>query len=231
MHNGEFLSMKMDIAAHISLIKNNIPERVTLVAVSKTIPAETILQAYHTGHRDFGENRVQELVEKFKKLPSDINWHLIGHLQTNKVKFIVPFIYMIHSVDSRKLLAEINKEAKKTDRKINCLLQMHIASEEHKFGFSFEEVRDLLNSEDFKNMKNVNIAGLMGMATFTNDMQTVNQEFAQLNRYFNNIKSEWFPHSPSFKEMSMGMSADYQVALKNGSTIIRVGSLIFGERN
>lgn len=201
-----------------------------LVAVSKTRSVEEILAAYKAGHRFFGENRVQELLSKIDKLPSDIEWHLIGHLQTNKVKQIVPFINMIESVDTFRLLLEIEKEAGKAGKVINCLLQMYIAREETKFGFSLSEIHEMLASEEFRNLKSVRICGLMGMATFTDDRNQVQEEFRYLAECFNTLKTKSFSGDLYFKEISMGMSGDYLVAVAEGSTIIRIGSLIFGER-
>ena len=202
----------------------------TLVAVSKTKPNEAIMNLYAQGQRIFGENRVQELVEKYEALPKDIDWHLIGHLQTNKVKYIAPFVRMIHSVDSLKLLKEINKQAAKYERNIDCLLQMHIADETTKFGLDESEVIDLLNSTEFKNLQNVCITGVMGMATFTNDKAQVRNEFRQLTAIFNQLKSDFFMDDETFKEISMGMSGDYQIAIREGSTMVRIGSLLFGAR-
>ena len=201
-----------------------------LVAVSKTKPVEAIQEIYNLGQRIFGENRVQELVEKEALLPQDIEWHLIGHLQTNKVKYIAPFVQMIHSIDSLKLLKEVNKQALKNERVIDCLLQMHIAEEESKFGLNQQEVEELLSTLTFKEMQNVRVVGLMGMATFTNDETQVRQEFRNLSTIFHSIKSQFFADENSFKEISMGMSGDYKIAIDEGSTMVRIGSLIFGSR-
>ena len=203
---------------------------VKLVAVSKTKPVESILNIYNSGQRIFGENRVQELVEKEAQLPKDIEWHLIGHLQTNKVKYIAPFVKLIHSIDSLKLLKEVNKQALKNERVIDCLLQMHIAQEDTKFGLDQQEVIDILESEAFLLMKNIRIVGLMGMATFTHDEDQVRQEFKQLKNIFSALKDQFFKEQPSFKEISMGMSGDYKIAIDEGSTMVRIGSLIFGAR-
>ncbi len=203
---------------------------VTLVAVSKTKPNEAILELYNKGQRIFGENRVQELVQKEESLPKDIQWHAIGHLQRNKVKYIAPFISLIHSVESIRLLEEINKEAKKNDRIIHCLLQFKIAEEDSKFGLQLGEIKDYLQSESFKNQKNTKIVGVMGMATFTDDEQQVRNEFKQLKSIFGSLKQEVFPSDPDFKEISMGMSGDYRIAMEEGSTMVRIGSLLFGER-
>ncbi len=219
-----------DIAANISFLKTQIPPSVKLVAVSKTKPVGAILTAYNSGQRYFGENRVQELLNKIDLLPRDIEWHLIGHLQSNKVKYIVPFISMIQSVDSFKLLKTINSEASKINRVVDCLLQIHIASEETKFGFSMKELFEMAESKEFMNMKHVMICGVMGMATFTSDTGQVSKEFSYLAECFNSLKNKYFAGSHHFKEISMGMSGDYEIALKEGSTIVRIGSIIFGER-
>ncbi len=215
---------------YLDLIKN-LPSNVKLIAVSKTKTEKEILEVYHAGQRLFGENKIQELVPKYEKLPRDIEWHLIGHLQTNKVKYIAPFVGMIHSADSLKLLKTINKEAKKNNRTIKCLLQFHIAEEETKFGLSREEAEDILNSEEFKKLENIEICGVMGMATFTEDMEQVRREFRLLKTVFDWLKKDYFAGSPQFNEISMGMSDDYRVAIEEGSTMIRVGSAIFGSRN
>lgn len=220
----------MSIAQNIQDITNLLPEQVTLVAVSKTKPVETLLEAYKAGQRHFGENKVQEMNEKQEALPVDIHWHLIGHLQSNKVKFIAPYVHLIHSVDSLKLLQEIDKQAKKNQRIIDCLLQFHIAEEETKFGLSIQEAEELISSQDYAELKNVRIVGIMGMATFTEDQQQIRKEFRQLKQYFEHIKTNHFVSSPYFKEISMGMSSDYLLAIEEGSTLIRVGSSIFGER-
>ncbi len=201
-----------------------------LVAVSKTKPAADILELYHAGHRIFGENKVQELVSKYEALPKDIEWHLIGHLQTNKVKYIAPFISLIESVDSLRLLSEINRQAEKYNRVIDCLLQIFIATEETKFGFSVEEIYNLLASPEFAVMKNARICGFMGMATNTVDEVKIDREFAFLQTLFTYVKEKYFAGTPYFKELSMGMSSDYKIALRHGATFIRVGSVIFGER-
>lgn len=215
------------IARNIKQIKASIPEHVTLVAVSKTKPNAAILEAYQTGQRIFGENKVQELTEKYESLPKDIEWHMIGHLQSNKVKYIAPFVSLIHGVDSFKLLEEINKRAAQNERVINCLLQIHIAEEDTKFGFNEKEVIELLQSEAFKNLQNIKIVGLMGMATFTDNENQIRKEFKSLKKLFDKLSILYFPLSI----LSMGMSGDYQLAIEEGSTMIRVGSSIFGERN
>ena len=219
-----------DIASNISLLKTQIPSSVKLVAVSKTKPVGAILTAYNSGQRYFGENRVQELLNKVDLLPRDIEWHLIGHLQSNKVKYIVPFINMIQSVDSFKLLKNINSEASKINRVVDCLLQIHIASEETKFGFSMKELFEMAESQEFLNIKHVRICGVMGMATFTSDTDQVSKEFRYLTDCFNSLKNRYFTGNHHFKEISMGMSGDYEIAIKEGSTIVRIGSIIFGER-
>lgn len=220
----------IDIELNISVLKSEIPASVRIVAVSKTKPVSDIMIAYNTGHRMFGENRVQELLSKKDHLPPDIEWHLIGHLQRNKVKFIIPFISMIESVDSSRLLSVINSEAEKAGRVINCLLQFHIAKEETKFGFNLKEVNQMLDSPDFKNLKNVNICGVMGMASFTNNKDQISGEFKFLRDCHSALKEKYFREYNQFREISMGMSGDYSLAVKEGSTILRIGSLIFGER-
>ncbi|HEX3007211.1 MAG TPA: YggS family pyridoxal phosphate-dependent enzyme [Bacteroidales bacterium] len=220
----------MSIKEHLYEVVKKIPSHVTLVAVSKTKPVTDIMEVYDEGVRDFGENKVQELVQKYEQLPKDIRWHLIGHLQTNKVKYVAPFVYCIQSVDSLKLLKEINKEALKNNRIINCLLQVHIAKEETKFGFSCEELTACLENDEFKSLKNVSIGGLMGMATFTSDQSLIQNEFTELKSIFDKLKLEYFKSNTDFKNISMGMSSDYELAINCGSTIVRVGSLIFGER-
>jgi len=219
------------IADKLNKIKSTIPSGVTLVAVSKTKPNEDLLQAYNEGQRIFGENKVQELVAKFEDLPKDIEWHMIGHLQTNKVKYIAPFIHLIHSIDSIKLLKEVNKEAKKNNRTIKCLLQFHIAQETTKFGFSLEEVKDFLSSDEFIELNNIELCGVMGMATFSDDKELVRDEFQLLHNIFHILKSHYFKFNPTFKEISMGMSDDYQLAMEEGSTMVRIGSTLFGGRN
>lgn len=220
-----------DIAANISFLKSQIPSSVKLVAVSKTKPVSDILIAYNAGQRSFGENRVQEILNKKDLLPDDIEWHLIGHLQSNKVRLVVPFIRMIQSVDTYKLLTVINSEAFKVRRIIDCLLQIHIAAEETKFGFSMDELHEAIKLPDFQNLKNVRICGLMGMATFTTDNYQIQREFRFLAECFRDLKKDYFSGSPQFSEISMGMSGDYGIALKEGSTMLRIGSVIFGDRN
>lgn len=212
-------------------VLSELPEQVKLVAVSKFHPNEAILEAYEAGQRIFGENKVQEMTQKYESLPKDIQWHFIGHLQTNKIKYIVPYVAMIHGVDSYKLLEEINKQAIKVNRIIPCLLQIHIAQEETKFGFSFEECKEMLAAREWNNLKNIRISGLMGMATNTNSIPQIDKEFCLLSNYFKELKKEYFNKDDAFKELSMGMSHDYREAIKYGSTLVRIGSNIFGERN
>lgn len=211
-------------------IKSLIPKGVTLVAVSKTKSVDEIMGIYNQGQRVFGENKVQELCEKYVQMPKDIQWHLIGHLQTNKVKYIAEFVSMIHAVDSLKLLKEINKQAKKNNRVIDCLLQFHIADEETKFGLSFEEGKQLLESADFMELQNIEICGVMGMATFTNNLEQIHEEFRTLENYYQLIKSHYFKFNNQFSEISMGMSGDFEIAIEEGSTMVRIGSKIFGQR-
>ncbi len=220
----------IDIASNIRSLKEQIPPSVKLVAVSKTKPVSDILEAYNTGHKSFGENKVQELLQKKGLLPADIDWHLIGHLQTNKVKLVVPFISLIHSVDSFRLLKVINSEAMEINRIVNCLLQLHIAAEETKFGFSMAEIHEMLQSQDFHKLNSVRLCGVMGMATFTDDSDRIRKEFSCLTSCFNELRLKYFRDDNNFREISMGMSDDYKIAVSEGSTIIRIGSLIFGER-
>ncbi|MCX2681390.1 YggS family pyridoxal phosphate-dependent enzyme [Galbibacter sp. EGI 63066] len=222
----------MSIKEDLSQIKNDLPNNVTLVAVSKTKPVEDIQEAYDTGHRVFGENKVQEMTAKWEKLPQDIEWHMIGHVQRNKVKYMAPFVHLIHGVDSLKLLKEIEKQARKNERIINCLLQIHIAKEDTKFGMDEEEVHTLLSSSEFKEMKHVKITGLMGMATFTEDKDRIKKEFSSLKTLFSSLK-ETYPENEhlQFNTLSMGMSGDYELAIEYGSNMVRIGSSIFGARN
>lgn len=219
-----------NIAGNIISLKKQLPSSVKLVAVSKTRPAGDILEAYNTGQRCFGENRVHELVSKVSILPQDIEWHMIGHLQSNKVKSVVPFISMIQSVDSFKILKSINTEAAKIKKIVDCLLQIHIAMEETKYGFNMDELNEMMNSEGFLVLKNIRVCGVMGMATFTSDVRQVRKEFSNLRECFYVLKNRYFRSIIEFREISMGMSGDYAEALDEGSTIIRIGSLIFGER-
>jgi len=219
------------ISDNIRSIKQQIPTSVKLVAVSKTRSVEEILEAYNSGHKSFGENRVQELLQKKDLLPQDIEWHLIGHLQTNKVRLVVPFISMIESVDSFKLLKMIDNEASRVHRIVNCLLQIHIAEEETKFGFNMAELHEMMQSEVFWKLNSVSLCGVMGMATFTDDDHRIKKEFKYLSGCFEELKRKYFRETPEFREISMGMSGDFKIAIGEGSTIIRIGSLIFGERN
>ncbi len=220
----------MNIENNIKTIKQSLPKDCRLIAVSKTQPVEEIMEAYGAGQRDFGENKVQELATKHEALPKDIAWHMIGHLQSNKVKQIVPFIHLIHGVDSLKLLQEIDKQGRKFDRVLNCLLQIHIADEETKFGFSKDEIILLLQSHDFENLTHIKITGLMGMATLTNNTIQIRNEFKALKQLFDKIKLMTTAKNIEMKELSMGMSSDYVIAIEEGSTIVRVGSAIFGAR-
>lgn len=217
----------MSIKEQLKNIKTELPDGVTLVAVSKTKPNEAILEAYEAGQRVFGENKVQEMVAKWETLPKDIEWHMIGHLQRNKVKYMAEFVSLIHGVDSLRLLKEINKQAQKHDRVIPCLLQMHIAEEDTKFGLDEAELKELIQSEEFKAMENIKIMGLMGMATFTSNQNQVRKEFSNLKSIFEKLKQEL----PNISVLSMGMSGDYSVAIEEGSTMVRIGSSIFGVRN
>ena len=212
-------------------IKNSIPYNVTLVAVSKTKPNELIEEAYSSGQRIFGENKAQELKNKAEVLPKDIEWHFIGHLQSNKVKYIAPYASLIHSIDSIKLLTEVNKQANKNNRTIDCLLQFHIAMEESKFGLSIEEAKKMLTSTEFSSLTNIKIVGVMGMASFINSEEQVRKEFASLKHIFAQLNNSFFKQSETFKTISMGMSGDYKIAIEEGSTMVRVGSAIFGIRN
>ncbi|MBN8697118.1 MAG: YggS family pyridoxal phosphate-dependent enzyme [Bacteroidetes bacterium] len=220
----------MSIAENLHHIKSALPTHVTLIAVTKTHPVDKLMEVYTAGHKIFGENKVQEMCEKAELLPKDIEWHLIGHLQSNKVKYIAPFVAMIHSVDSLKLLQEINKQAQKNNRVIPCLLQIYIAKEDTKFGLSFEEAKELIASEAFQQLQNIKILGLMGMASNTDDQTVIKNEFRSLKTFFNEQQKN---HSANFEPsiLSMGMSSDYALAIECGSTMIRVGSSIFGQRN
>jgi PLP dependent protein len=221
----------MNIRSNIMQLVKALPDGCTLIAVSKTQPAESILEAYHAGQRSFGENKVQELVPKYEALPKDIEWHMIGHLQSNKVKYIAPFVHLIHSVDSARLLEEIDKQGRKAQRVIPCLLQVHIAREETKFGFSEEEIMQLASFSQLSQWRHVKITGLMGMATFTDDTAQVRAEFRTLRSIFEKLRSASLPAPFEITVLSMGMSGDYALAVEEGSTMIRVGSAIFGERN
>lgn len=218
------------IKENLEKIRATVPEGVTLVAVSKTKPISDLQEAYDAGQRIFGENYPQEMRDKHEVLPQDIQWHFIGHLQTNKIKYIIPYVTLIHSIDTANLLEAVNKEAKKHDRVVDCLLQFHIALEETKFGLDLDEARQLLDSEAFKQMENVRICGVMGMGTFTDNMDEVRKEFKHLKSIFETLKNDYFANQPQFKEISMGMSEDYPIAIEEGATLIRVGSKIFGAR-
>jgi pyridoxal phosphate enzyme (YggS family) len=220
----------MSIAENLLSIKNTLPQQVTLVAVSKTKPIPDLMEAYDAGQRIFGENKIQEMESKWEQMPKDIQWHMIGHVQTNKVKFMAPFVSLIHGVDSFKLLKEINKQALKNNRIIDCLLQMHIAEEETKFGLDDEELDSLLASSEFKEMKNIRITGLMGMATFTDNKEQVKKEFMYLKSFFDKLQSQQTENC-QMTTLSMGMSGDYKLAIECGSTMVRIGSSIFGGRN
>ncbi len=212
-------------------VEKEIPSHVKLIAVTKTKPVETILDAYNSGYKIFGENKAQELVQKYEALPKDIEWHMIGHLQSNKVKYIAPFVSMIHGVDKFKLLKVIDKEGRKNKRKIDCLLQFHIAKEETKFGLDLNEAEDFLSSPEFNDLEYVNVRGIMGMATFTENTELIRNEFKELVHIFNELKKQFFSQKEDFTEISMGMSNDYKIAVEEGSTMVRIGSLLFGPRN
>jgi pyridoxal phosphate enzyme (YggS family) len=218
------------IQEQLELLRSEIPDNVTLIAVSKTKPLSDLQAAYDAGQRHFGENKVQEMVEKAAQLPKDIHWHLIGHLQSNKVKYMAGFVHLIHGVDSLKLLQEIDKQAQKAGRIQDVLLQFHIAQEETKFGLELQEANEILESEVFKQLKCIRICGVMGMASFTSDVQQIANEFQGLKKVFETLKWQYFPDATYFKEISMGMSGDYPIAIQNGSTMVRVGSKIFGGR-
>jgi pyridoxal phosphate enzyme (YggS family) len=222
--------MSNSVVKNLEQIQLTIPEHVTLVAVSKTKPIESIQELYDAGQRIFGENRVQELVDKYEVLPKDIHWHLIGHLQRNKVKYIAPFVEMIHSIDSERLLDEVNIQSKKNNRKIKVLLQFYIAQEETKFGFDWNEIQDLFSRRNPETFDSIDFCGVMGMASFSDNEKQVRNEFKDLKTIFNHLKETFFLGSTSFSEISMGMSGDYQIAIEEGSTMVRVGSSLFGAR-
>ncbi|MVO10491.1 YggS family pyridoxal phosphate-dependent enzyme [Flavobacterium sp. TP390] len=230
----------MSIATNLNSIKKNIPQQVTLVAVSKTKPVSDVMEAYHAGQRIFGENKIQEMTEKYEQMPKDIEWHMIGHVQTNKVKYMAPFVSLIHGVDSLKLLQEINKQAAKNNRVIPCLLQMHIAEEETKFGLDETELNDILNllldsaQSDNPSFKNIKVVGLMGMATFTENQNQIQKEFQHLKVLFDTSKKHFGSvtcDTIDLNILSMGMSGDYELAISCGSTMVRIGSSIFGHRS
>ncbi|MEN9335290.1 MAG: hypothetical protein RLZZ500_277 [Bacteroidota bacterium] len=220
----------MSITENLHQITTQLPEQVTLVAVSKTKPIAAIQEAYAAGQRIFGENKIQEMTDKWEQLPKDIQWHMIGHVQTNKVKYMAPYVHLIHGVDSFKLLEEINKQAAKNNRCIDCLLQIHIAEEETKFGLDATELDTLLHAEAFKNLKNIKVTGLMGMATFTEDTAQIQKEFQHLKALFDRYQSVITPNC-HMQTLSMGMSGDYPIAIACGSTMVRIGSSLFGVRN
>lgn len=220
----------MSITKNQTQIKSQLPAHVTLVAVSKTKPVADLMEAYNAGQRIFGENKIQEMTEKWEQMPKDIEWHMIGHVQTNKVKFMAEYVSLIHGVDSLKLLQEINKQAKKHNRIIDCLLQIHIAEEETKFGLDEEELNHILTSDDFKSLENIKIVGLMGMATFTENTTQIEKEFNHLKSIFDKLSKIPFTHNLKPNILSMGMSGDYQLAISCGSTMVRIGSSIFGTR-
>jgi len=215
----------MSITQNLQSIKSQLPEHVTLVAVSKTKPVADLMQAYDAGQRVFGENKIQEMTDKFEQMPKDINWHMIGHVQSNKVKYMTPYVALVHGVDSLKLLSEINRQAQKNNRVIDCLLQVYIAEEETKFGLDDDELQELLSSDEFCSLKHVRIRGLMGMATFTTNQQQIRKEFDHLKAVFDTFATEY-----QFDTLSMGMSGDYQIAISSGSNMVRIGSSIFGSR-
>lgn len=221
----------MNINYNLTNLRQTLPANCRLIAVSKTQPVAAIEEAYAAGQRVFGENKAQELVPKYETLPKDIEWHMIGHLQSNKVKYIAPFVHLIHSVDSFKLLEEINKQGLRCKRIIPCLLQVHIATEETKFGFSADELKELMSSGNLDKLEAVQIEGLMGMASFTDDKALIRKEFQQLRDIFETLKASKLPRNTRMKELSMGMSGDYAIAIEEGSTMIRVGTAIFGQRN
>lgn len=219
------------IKENLNKVRATVPNDVALIAVSKTKPVADLQEAYDAGQRIFGENKALEMRDKHQELPKDIQWHFIGHLQTNKIKYIAPFVSLIHSIDSISLLEAVNKEAVKNNRVIDCLLQFHIAKEETKFGLDIEEAEEMLKSDSYKNLNNINIIGVMGMATFTDDVNQIRNEFKSLKNIFNILKERYFQDKESFKEISMGMSDDYPIAIEEGATMVRVGSKIFGARN
>lgn len=219
----------MSISSNLLKIKDVLPKNITLVAVSKTKPVSDLMEAYEAGHRVFGENKIQEMTQKWEQMPKDIQWHMIGHVQTNKVKYMAPYVSLIHGVDSLKLLKEINKQAKKWRRVIPCLLQVYIATEETKFGLEQDELLQVIHSDEFKEMENIKIVGLMGMASFTEDIDKIRKEFQSLKDIFDYVKPYQLPNC-HFEHLSMGMSGDYKIAIECGSTMVRIGSSIFGRR-
>jgi hypothetical protein len=221
----------MTISENLKKFNKELPNNVTLIAVSKTKPVSDLMEAYNAGQRAFGENKIQEMEAKWQEMPKDIEWHMIGHVQRNKVKYMAPFVNLIHAVDSLKLLKEINKEAEKNDRTINCLLQIKIAEEDSKFGMDEADAAKLLSSEELKKLQNVKIVGLMGMATFTDDEKQISEEFQKLKKIYDQFRIQSRNFGTELKILSMGMSGDYKIAIENGSNMVRVGSAIFGERN
>ncbi len=221
----------MTISENLIKFNKKLPDDVTLVAVSKTKPVSDLMEAYNSGQRVFGENKIQEMEAKWQEMPKDVQWHMIGHIQRNKVKYMAPFVSLIHAVDSLKLLNEINKEAEKNNRTINCLLQIKIAEEDSKFGMDEADAASLLASEDFKKLQNVKIVGLMGMATFTEDEKQISKEFQKLKKIYDQFRIQSRDFGTEFTILSMGMSGDYRIAIENGSNMVRVGSAIFGDRN
>ena len=221
----------MTISENLKKFNKELPNNVTLIAVSKTKPVSDLMEAYNAGQRAFGENKIQEMEAKWQEMPKDIEWHMIGHVQRNKVKYMAPFVSLIHAVDSLKLLKEINKEAEKNDRTINCLLQIKIAEEDSKFGMDEADAVKLLSSEELKKLQNVKIVGLMGMATFTDDEKQISEEFQKLKKIYDQFRIQSRNFGTELKILSMGMSGDYKIAIENGSNMVRVGSAIFGERN
>lgn len=215
----------MSVSENLKSLKSKLPEEVSLVAISKTKPISALMEAYNAGQRIFGENKIQEMVSKWQEMPDDVEWHMVGHVQRNKVKDMAPFVSVIHAVDRLRLLREINKEAKKNDRSIDCLLQIKIAEEDSKFGMDEKTAIEILTSDDFKSFKNVRIIGLMGMATFTDNEEQISNEFGKLKRIYDSLKEDY-----NFSTLSMGMSGDFPIAIENGSNMVRVGSAIFGER-
>ncbi len=220
----------MSIRENLLSIKESIPGRVTLVAISKTKPIEDLMEAYSAGQRIFGENKIQEMAQKWEQMPKDVSWHMVGHVQKNKVKYMAPFVDLVHGVDSLKLLLEIDKHALKNNRKIDCLLQVHIAQEETKFGLDADEIDDLLDSAEFAALQNIRVCGLMGMATFTNDEQQIENEFQSLKSLFDHLSARAHTHNFAPSALSMGMSGDYKIAIRCGSTMVRIGNSIFGNR-
>lgn len=221
----------MSVADNLKQVLAELPTGVRLVAVSKFHPAEAIEEAYQAGQRIFGESKVQEMTAKYERLPKDIEWHFIGHLQTNKIKYMIPYVSLIHGIDTYKLLSEVNKHAAKASRTVDCLLQIHVAREETKFGFSPDECKEMLAAGEWQTLTHVRICGLMGMASNTDDTEQIKREFCLLNSLFNEIKTTFFAHSDAFRELSIGMSHDYHEAIAAGGTLVRIGSKIFGERN